>query len=231
MASKEEKELRVLEYFLEHPTTYIKEIAEETGIPRSSVQRYLQKYEDVLIPSCGRTIREQLEINRRNGQREGGKNFFLRHNATKGKNGRFTGSILSEENNLERKKIDIYLICNYYLLSYPISLTDFQKELRGCFTKDYLYDCLTCSLAIDVMGVAEFQKIQKCLCHSKSSYVYKKEGVSIPCEGLTEEEKEILFLREDDLSLEEIGKKFGLSKTSIGVREDKIFQKIKDMKL
>ena len=62
---KGEEKLSVVRYFINNPTFSILEVASNTGVSKSTVQRILSnpEYSDITIPSTGRTIKEQLEYN------------------------------------------------------------------------------------------------------------------------------------------------------------------------
>lgn len=59
----EEKQRIVIQYFLDHPTSTMEQIASATNVSKSSCQRYLTLpgYASLIVPSTGKTIEEQLK--------------------------------------------------------------------------------------------------------------------------------------------------------------------------
>ena len=51
------KEEIIIKFFMENPTFFISEISREISIPKSTIQRYLKKNENLLIESENRTIK------------------------------------------------------------------------------------------------------------------------------------------------------------------------------
>lgn len=85
---KLEKIKRVLEYFDKHGGT-IAEISEALGIPKSSVQRYLNEASNHIER---RSISEYLKSNKHEGTKKGGKISQQRHGFSKDELGHFKGS-------------------------------------------------------------------------------------------------------------------------------------------
>lgn len=83
-----EKIKKVLEYFDKHGGT-IDEISAALGIPKSSVQRYLQEATDSRDREA---ISEYLQANKQEGTRKGGRTTQQRHGFNKDKAGHFIGS-------------------------------------------------------------------------------------------------------------------------------------------
>lgn len=82
----------IIQYFIDHPDSFIKDIAASTHISRSTVQRTLKKYYNVLLPN-GNTIEEQLRINKIQGNLNGGIQSSIMTLSIKDGEGRFIGSI------------------------------------------------------------------------------------------------------------------------------------------
>jgi len=107
-----EKEKLVVSYFVNHPESFISEVSLQTGVSKSSVQRYLKKHGNILI-SEGKTINDQLTKNRKRGQYQGGIQSFKNNDCLKDKNGRFIGSTptVSTDDKEVKKREDIKIIC------------------------------------------------------------------------------------------------------------------------
>ena len=72
----------------------INEISRLTGIPTSSVQRYLNSERVVQLfgPEVANSIKKKLEENLHNAKIKGGQNYALNNVAEKDELGKFTGS-------------------------------------------------------------------------------------------------------------------------------------------
>ena len=127
------KERMIIEYIKKHPYAQIGEISEKTYISKSSVDRCLDKYKNIIIPSTKLTIEEQMRENRIMNRKE-------------------SSQELIKEN--EQKRQDIIFICNYYLVNYPMTLVEITKELEDSrmYTKSYIYKCLTDSRVVELLG-------------------------------------------------------------------------------
>ncbi len=170
--NQEEKEKLVVDYFMDHPTKYIKDIADEVNIPRSTVQRYLEKYKKIKIKGQETTIEEQLKQNKRNGQKEGGLRFFEKNDSIKSEDGRFIGSMITDKKDKEKQKQrDIIIIANYYLENATKTLSDIASELEeiGPYTRDYVYDCLKDSRLVELIGIEKTSFIQTLLKRRKTT--------------------------------------------------------------
>jgi hypothetical protein len=134
---KEKKQEIVINYFMEHPTMYINDIANATGIPKSTVQRYLQNNDDLIIPGTNLTIREQLKLNKMNGQKKGGINSFRNNDHIKDENGKFIGSVqtTSTIDKEENKRLDIKLLCTYFLEHSTLTM----DEMNHIFNERFIY--------------------------------------------------------------------------------------------
>lgn len=82
----------IIDYFMMHPESFIKEIAEATRISRSTIQRTLNKYLNRNLPN-GNTIGEQLRINKIKGNLNGGIQSSIMNLSIKDEEGKFAGSI------------------------------------------------------------------------------------------------------------------------------------------
>ncbi len=107
MLSKAQK-LEILEKMYQilkrmNDSTSISEISTKTKIPKSTIQRYLNKeeYYEFLVEEhildyekankLMTSAREWLESSKKNGLKKGGKNTQLIHGYTKKKDGKFSG--------------------------------------------------------------------------------------------------------------------------------------------
>lgn len=94
----------IIDYFMMHPDSFIKEIAEATCISRSTIQRTLNKYLYRTLPN-GNTIGEQLRINKIKGNLNGGIQSSIMTLSIKDEEGKFAGSI-KVSSDFERKIIN-----------------------------------------------------------------------------------------------------------------------------
>ena len=100
----------VLDFFINHSDYFIKDIAFELGLSRSTVQRTLKKYENWILPN-GNTIKEQLQINKIKGTINGGIQSSKMNLYIKDDEGKFLGSI-RVSNDFDRKILNE---ARYYL--------------------------------------------------------------------------------------------------------------------
>jgi hypothetical protein len=99
MLSREQEEqkrlkiLRVAKYFIEHGGK-IDEVSIATGIPFSSIQRYL--HDPLIINELGKdvydAIQEKVKQNKQEGLSKGGRTYASNNKYTKNEAGKFTGS-------------------------------------------------------------------------------------------------------------------------------------------
>lgn len=99
MLSKEQEEekrlkiLKVAKHFFEHGGS-IEEVSASTGIPESSVQRYL--HDPVIINELGKEVYDVIQIkikeSKQEGLSKGGKTYAENNDFTKNEIGKFTGS-------------------------------------------------------------------------------------------------------------------------------------------
>ena len=100
----------IIDYFMMHPESFIKDIAEATCISRSTIQRTLNKYLYRVLPN-GNTIGDQLKINKIKGNLNGGIQSSLMTLSIKDEDGKFIGSI-KVSSDFDRKIINE---ARYYL--------------------------------------------------------------------------------------------------------------------
>lgn len=99
MLSKEQEEqkrlktLKVAKYFFENGGS-IEEVSIATGIPHSSIQRYL--HDPLIITELGQevydVIQNKLSENKQEGLEKGGRTYAENNESTKDELGKFTGS-------------------------------------------------------------------------------------------------------------------------------------------
>ena len=236
MKEQLEREKKVLEYFIEHPTAYIREIAEKTGIPKSSVQRYLQKYAKFRLEN-GLTIEEQLQKNQDQGRKKGGITYYQNNEPTREENGRFTGSEAAscEQDKNELKKRDIIFFCDYYLEHYPITFKEMAEDLKELekvgVTKGYIYHCVTANDLENIIGADKAEEVHRRLEASRYSFDKKagKKVEDLPIE-LSPREAMVAGLRRDNHSQEQVGRIIGVSKGTIQKWEKRAIEKMKGVK-
>lgn len=234
----ENEKIAVL-YFIEHPTAYISEISEQTGISKSSIQRYLKKNGE-LFTVDGKTISEQLLDNMRRGQHKGGIQSFKNNDFIKDDKGHFIGNAptKTEEDKELKKREDIKRICTYYLSNKNLTLDDLAAtffELFG-YTRDYVYDCLLDPRVLTIMGEDKAKEIEKTLEYNQNSFLRKLMEANIDVNNisafseLTELEKNIFMIRFNNFStsLDEIALELNLSRATILKYENRAIAKIAD---
>ena len=181
MGEVETKRVYIYRFFLTNPDLSIAEISQLTGIPRSSVQRYLKHYSYEIIPGRGISIEKQLEKNMLEGRRRGGINSFKKNDFKKDSDGHFTGSNPTslDYDKEEKKKRDILIICDYFLDHYPITLDEMVEELEGVYTKSYIYSCLHDNRLVEVLGVDKSRLLIEKISSVRKDTYKRKKGNSI----------------------------------------------------
>lgn len=166
------KEL-VFNYFLEHPSASMIEISIETGVSKSSCQRYLNlpEYCNVYIPSTQRTIKEQLEYNKNLGNQKGGRATFQAHEVKRDETGKFIGVTKTEEkiDREEKKREDIIKIVNYFSKNPYSTLEEIANFFDGVYTKYYVYDCLNDTRVEEIFGKTIASQIRQQLSNNRYS--------------------------------------------------------------
>lgn len=234
-AKQSEKEIKVLEYFYSHPNVYMREMSREIHIPRATIQRYLQKNSNTKIPGTNITIRQQLEINKSRGNREGGIESFKSNDSTKDNKGRFTGSKKTTftEDKEQLKKEDIKRICTFFINHKDKTLDELASELSeaGLYTRDYIYDCLTDKRIKNLLGEETFDEIRNILDSNRKSFLKKINEMNvdelISISSLTEQEREIIIERLDGKTLDQISEELHLSRSALLKHENSAIEKMK----
>lgn len=232
-----EKEKLVVSYFVNHPESFISEVSLQTGVSKSSVQRYLKKHGNILI-SEGKTINDQLTENRKRGQYQGGIQSFKNNDCLKDKNGRFIGSTptVSTDDKEVKKREDIKIICTYYLNHKSFTLDEVASAFHELFgyTSDYVYDCLLDSRVVSVMGEEKAKEIDENLEHNRNSFCKKISDIGVELSQITfasnltalEENIFLQRLNNPNLSLDEVASFYHLSRAAVLKHENKAISKI-----
>ncbi len=131
-----------------------KELADITGISKSSIQRYLtdQKLVESLTDAETYTIiTEALLKNKQEGKVRGGINSAKNSVAIKDKAGKFICRIPYEGpiDKEEQKKFDVVYLTGMYLFK-DISIGKLASQTG--LSRDYIYDCLTSNLISALFG-------------------------------------------------------------------------------
>jgi|GEM_PF-3264586 len=131
-----------------------KELANMTGISKSSIQRYLtdQKLVESLTDTETYTIiTEALSKNKQEGKVRGGINSAKNSVAIKDKAGKFICRIPYEGpiDKEEQKKFDVAYLTGMYLFK-DISIGKLASQTG--LSRDYIYDCLTSNLISTLFG-------------------------------------------------------------------------------
>ncbi len=131
-----------------------KELSDITGIPKSSIQRYLtdQKLVESLTDTETYTvIKDSLLRNKKEGKVRGGINSSKNSVVVKDDAGRFVSRMPYEGtiDKEQQKKSDIVYLASLYLLG-DTSLEQLSSETG--LTRDYIYDCLTSNLIVELLG-------------------------------------------------------------------------------
>ena len=195
----EEKQRRVVEYFLENPTSSMDMVAAATKISKSSCQRYLTmpEYSSILIPSTGNTIEQQLKANRLLGNQKGGRTTFATHTVQKDESGKFVGTVKDAEDveKEAKKKDDIKRIVRYFS-QHPYDTLDAMVEFFDkVYTRDYIYACLNDPRVDELFGKLIARAVRQQLADNRYSIMQKFEdnwGQELfDAAGLSEREIEI----------------------------------------
>jgi hypothetical protein len=234
----QEMEILIVKYFISHPAASMVEVAANTDVSKSTVQRILNKemYSNKVIESTGRTIKEQLEYNKQIGKRKGGLTYFQNNAPIKDENGKFQGStiIKDETDNESKKQQDIKLIVEYFLFNPNSTMEQIANTLNEqegkCYTKSYVYDCLLDSRIEDLFGSIVRTTIESQLTYNQQNFHRKFGFLSIDLHtlskyDLTDEEICLIMYRFNNGDLrttEEAAKHFNCSKTVICKVENRI---------
>lgn len=131
-----------------------KELADITGISKSSIQRYLtdqRMVELVTDPETFVLIKDSLLKNKQDGKIRGGINSSKKSIVIKDEKGKFVsrepyvGPIDKEQ----QKREDILFLVGVYLVN-DTSLEKLAEKVN--LTKDYVYDCLTSHYVEEIFG-------------------------------------------------------------------------------
>ncbi len=236
-----EKEKCIIAYFLAHPDSYIKDVAEATGISRSSVQRCLQKYSDLSIGSSDNnlTIGQQLRANQYRGKVQGGRTSFLHNRHIQDEHGHFQGSVRDVDLKREdKKREDIRIICTYYLANKSFTLSEIADSLGELYdySRDYVYDCLLDSRVSSVIGEDQAAQVEQTLEANRSDF-YKKLGdidlndEILDAAGLSDKGRAVITERKEspNMTLTSIANRYGVSRAAVAKLEDKAFAKIQEV--
>ena len=175
------KERIIIDYIKEHPFSYIHEISEATSISRSTIQRCLEKHNNIIIPSTRLTIEEQMRENQIRGKRKGGLSSFQNNTFIKDEEGHFNGCVKGTTiDKEEKKRQDIVFICKYYLTNYPMTLEEIAKELEDTkmYTKSYIYRCLTDPRVVELIGVETAKELSLKLKTSRQALSKKRQALN-----------------------------------------------------
>ena len=236
----------VVEYFVTHPTATNIEISENTGISKSSVQRYLANPDigNIEIPSTGRIIAEQIKLNTVKGRQKGGRNTFQTHTPIRNEIGQIVGTQKDSQpiDKEELKKQDIMVILNCFSHHPTYTMDQLAAELSGVkihstgrtYTADYVYRCLNDSRIEELIGPLLASAISARLDANRYGILRKLDGLwgaeFFEQAGLTDQEIAVLdyrFTPDGIHSSEAAAHHFGVSKTTINNIENKAVEKLK----
>lgn len=237
-----DKNKLVVDFFLENPTSSMIAISGSIGVSKSTVQRILNKecFSSIIIPSTGRTIKEQLAHNLSMGKKKGGKNSFQYNTAIKDENGKFVGSVFNYDyiDHEAIKQQNIELIVKYYCYNPNETLEDIVEQINKLydkeFTKAYVYDCLLDSRVEALFGPIVSEEIKNQLSYNVQGFFRKFGFISmdentLSMYNLNEREIAVLLYRFNDgklKSTQETAEYFNCSKTVITKIENSALKKI-----
>lgn len=245
-ADKVSKINNVVNCFITNPNFTMVELSNNTGVSKSTVQRMLSnpEYSDIVIPSTGRTIKEQLEYNLIMGRRKGGRNSFQNNSFTKDENGKFSGSTRREQesNNELTKQEDIKLIVDFFCKN-PNSTLDYMASTLSLktnkqYTRDYVYNCLLDPRVEEMFGMLIKCAISNQLSNNNQGF-FKKFGTitfdikTLSSYNLSDEEISVILYRFNGgivRSTSDAALHFNCSKTTITNIENRALEKIKQTK-
>jgi len=152
---KEERGIRSIAAF--QATNYSgtnKELADITGISKSSIQRYLtdkKLVESLTDAETYTIIKDSLLKNKQEGKIKGGINSTKNSVAIKDEAGKFICRIPYEGpiDKEQQKKFDVVYLAGMYLFK-DISIGQLASQTG--LSRDYIYDCLTSNLINTLLG-------------------------------------------------------------------------------
>lgn len=238
----DKKDRIVLEIFIENPIFTIQQISDETKISRSSVQRILNRYVDIEIPSTKRTIKEQLLFNKNVGKQKGGRTTFKRYGLVRDKEGKFIG-IKKESTIIDKEQIkrdDIDLIVKNFSSNPRCTIEKLTEEINLVYNKkytvSYVYRCLIDPRVEEIFGELISDSIKTQLDNNRYCFFLKFKNLKIDVEtltqlGLDDECIAVLICRFNDgniLSHDVVAQKFNCSKTKIANIENRALDIIEE---
>ncbi len=170
---REERIRTVVTAYLKDPSITIKQVAEETGISMSSIQRYLNDplISDIFTPEILSKLQSKMIKNQADGRKKGGINSFLNNVPLKDKSGKFIGN-KKYDGDKDRLKEKYKTILELYKIIFSKNCSSLD-ELTSCYneslshqdkvTRDYVYDCLTSSYLNEVFDGQIREDIQSWL--------------------------------------------------------------------
>ena len=235
----EEKQRRVIDFFIANPTATIIDISNGTGISKSSCQRYLNmpEYMNIIIPSTGHTISEQLMANKVAGNQKGGRTTFLTHTVKKDSEGKFVGTERDESgiDKEDKKREDIIRIVRYFSQNPYVTLDGIAEYFDKIYTRDYIYACLNDPRVEELFGKLIASAVKQQLVDNR--YGLKRKFGDLWGQelfeqvGLSDREIQILNMRfsEDTIhSAEEVAYNLGISRQMVLKIEDRAFEKLEE---
>jgi len=173
----------IVNYFMEHPDSFIKDIAIETQISRSTIQRTLNKYSHKILAN-GNTIGEQLIINKTKGNLYGGITSAKMTLSIKDSDGKFIGSI-KVSNDFDRKILNearYYLTHNNTMKEVAIHFNISIRTLQLHFKKLESIDLETYKLVLDKKEINQING-RKNINGGKKSF-YTEEDINYICDTI-----------------------------------------------
>ena len=173
----------IVNYFMRHPNSFIKDIAEATQISRSTIQRTLNKYSYKVLDN-GNTIGEQLRQNKIKGNINGGITSSMMTLSIKDSDGKFIGSI-KVASEFERRILSearYYLTHNNTMKEVAVHFNISIRTLQLHFKKLESIDLETYKLVIDKKEINQING-RKNSFGGKASF-YSQEDINNICDTI-----------------------------------------------
>ena len=223
----------VIKYFLENPEASMKEMESALRISKSTIQRVLsnERVKLMHIPSSGRTVGEQLQINKNMGRRKGGRTTFARYDHIQNSDGTFNGLRPTETKKPKEpaKRGDIIKIVLTFVDSkMTLTINELTHAFNDEYKPSYVYRALTDPRVEEIFGTEVAQDIANHLEYNQST-IYRKVGdldlSLLDNIKLSDKQREAFEYRYNNgnfRTADEVDDHFGVSRAAILKLESKV---------
>ena len=227
------REEQIVDYFINNPESSMKEMESVLHISKSTIQRTLSssRVKLIPIPSTGRIIGEQLEVNRLNGQRRGGRTTFAKYDHIKNADGTFNGlqPTGSKEDKEQVKRSDIVkIVITCVDTGMIFSMNELANYFSGLYQPGYIYRALTDPRVIEIFGENQAKNIINHLEYNQGTFYQKIGSLDLSLIdriSLADRQREVFLYRYnngDIRSADEVSEHFGISRAAVLKLENKV---------